>query len=505
VDKPSDFSVPPSNSAHLRAIVWESLKRCRLTSGRLVVAVSGGADSLALLLALIELRQSAGVDLVIAHLDHQLRPESAADAEHVRALARTLDVAAIVDSVDVRRVAREQSLGLEEAARVARYRFLGDMVVQQGALAVLVGHTAADQTETRVLHLVRGSGLRGLVGMTEDSLVSPGAGRSLRVIRPLLAVSRRETEEFCRIRGLTPRVDPSNLDRAFTRNRIRHEILPQLWGINPAFDEALGRLARAAADADAFLEGELVRRLPELVRVDAERWTIDRRAWRELPAALQRALLRRAAATLGPTDVGAAAIEAGLAAASSGHAGTVIDWSAGRQLVVDSDRVVVQSTRSATAPRRPVPVALEEAATIGLGPLPAALVAPGEPLARISRRSAVLQTRLRSATCPERTGDRWHADLDRGTLFAAGSLVVRSRTHGDWLQPEGMTGRKKVQDVLVDARIPRADRDVIPVLATASGLVWLVGLRRDRRFVAGPDCTDVLCLTVDFPDADPTG
>ena len=110
-----------------------------------------------------------------------------------------------------------------------------------------------------------------------------------------------------------------------------------------------------------------------------------------------------------------------------------------------------------------------------------------------------------SATCPERKGDRWHADLDRGTLFAAGSLVVRSRTNGDWLQPEGMTGRKKVQDVLVDARIPRADRDVIAVLATPSELVWLVGLRRDRRFVAGPDCTDVLCLTVDFPDADPTG
>jgi tRNA(Ile)-lysidine synthetase-like protein len=476
-----------------------------LTPGRLVVAVSGGADSLALLLALIELRASAGVDLIVAHLDHQLRSESAADAERVRELARALDVAVIVESVDVRRLAREQSLGLEEAARVARYRFLGDVVAQADARAVLVGHTAADQTETRVLHLARGSGLRGLIGMTEDSIMSAGPGRSLRVIRPLLSVRRRQTEEFCQSRGFPPLADPSNVDRAFSRNRVRHDILPQLQRLNPAFDEALARLARAAADADGFLEGELDRRLPELVRVDADRWTIDRRAWRELPAALQRALLRRAAAALGPTDVGAAAIEAGLAAASSGHAGIVLDWSAGRQLAVDRDRVVVQSVGSPPPLRRPVPLSMEEAATIELGPLPAALLAPGEPLARIGRRFAVLRTRRTSAPCPERKGDRWHADLDRGTLFAAGSLVVRSRANGDWLHPEGMTGRKKVQDVLVDARIPRADRELIPIVATPSELVWLIGLRRDRRFVAGPACTDVLCLTVDCLDADPTG
>jgi tRNA(Ile)-lysidine synthetase-like protein len=341
--------------------------------------------------------------------------------------------------------------------------------------------------------------------MTEDSLIASAAGRSLRVIRPLLTVSRWETEEFCGIRGLTPLVDPSNFDRAFTRNRIRHEILPSLRGLNPAFDEALDRLARAASDADAFLEGELERRLPELVRVDADRWTIDRRAWRELPTALQRALLRRAAGALGPTEVGAVAIEAGLITAGSGRAGTVIDWSAGRQLVVNSDRVMVQTIHSDTPPRRPILVALDEATTIELGPLPPALLAPSEPLAPIGRQSAVMRTRLTSATCPERKGDRWHADLDRGTLFAAGSLVIRSRTNGDWLQPEGMAGRKKVQDVLVDARIPRADRDLIPVLATPDELVWLVGLRRDRRFVAGPDCTDVLCLTVDVPGADPTG
>ncbi len=219
-------------------------------AGIVIVACSGGADSLALLLALDALCGQAGraypaVSLHVAHLDHGLRgAESAADAAFVAAEAARLGLDATI--VTLTKADRADWRGsLEAAARGARYAFLRQVARQRGAAAIATGHTADDQAETVLLHLLRGSGLDGLAGMRPSN----GA-----IIRPLLDCWRSATEEFCRDMGRTPRDDSSNRDPRYLRNRVRHELIPLAEQLQPRCKAALVRNAALIADDRAALE-----------------------------------------------------------------------------------------------------------------------------------------------------------------------------------------------------------------------------------------------------------
>ncbi|MEN6478284.1 MAG: tRNA lysidine(34) synthetase TilS, partial [Anaerolineales bacterium] len=199
--------------------------------GALVVAVSGGADSLCLLHALHALAPELGYRLQVAHLDHGLRAAAAEDAAWVAALCARWGLPCTVGQAQVRALAEAEGRSLEEAARLARYRFLARVALRVGARAVAVGHTADDQAETLLLHLVRGAGLTGLVGMAPAApwpLPEDVASAALTLLRPLLAVSRQDTVSYCAALGLTPRKDETNADPAYTRNRLRLELLPVL-------------------------------------------------------------------------------------------------------------------------------------------------------------------------------------------------------------------------------------------------------------------------------------
>ncbi|HVC34616.1 MAG TPA: tRNA lysidine(34) synthetase TilS [Chloroflexota bacterium] len=483
----------------------DALRRCHLEQTRLVVAVSGGPDSLALLLGLKEVRDAFALGLHVAHFDHRLRPDGAADAAFVEDLARALGLPVTVGRGDVRRTADEQRLGVEEAARRERYHFLAHLQRAIHAKGVLVAHTQDDQTETRLLHLVRGTGLRGLAGMVEDAVIDlPGTG-PFRLIRPLLNVRRGDTEAFCGEHGVTARLDPSNLDRAFTRNRVRHEIVPRLRAINPGLDAGLARLARCALDAEEFLDRELERRLPDLAQRDDDGWVVRRSAWNGLPSALKRGLLRRAASALALTTggLGADNVEQGMHAADAWPAGKTLTWPGGVELCVEHDRIVVRRRQAVIPPlgKREALLSIEPRELLLSSEQCVELAGISSSLdGRLPAEAAVkpiVRVRRTGAPCGDRRGDRWHCDLDGAMLAEASSLVVRARQSGDWIFPEGMVGRKKLQDVLVDAHVPRAERDGVPVVAGPSGIAWIVGVRRDRRFLAAANCPDVICLSVD--------
>lgn len=269
-------------------------------TGTVVVACSGGADSLALLAALRDLCGGPGtsfpaVRLHVAHLDHGLRGErGAADAEFVRGVAAAWGLPATIGGVGpAERAAWRGSV--EAAARQARYRFLRGVARDSGAAAIALGHTADDQAETVLLHLVRGSGLDGLAGMR------PRAGD---LVRPLLDLWRRDTEAFCRARGLDYREDETNRDPRFLRNRVRHELLPLLATYQPRIRETLARnapiLARDAAYLDAAAADALLR--TQVPAVGDEAAALDRQALRDLPSALRARVLRRAILTAGSAD-----------------------------------------------------------------------------------------------------------------------------------------------------------------------------------------------------------
>ncbi len=220
---------------------------------RLLVAVSGGPDSLATLLCLKEMAPDFSFDVTAAHFDHQLRPDSADDLAFVREFCAARDIPFLSGEGDVREAAGRNRAGIEETARRMRYQFLGFVAGEKRMDAVATGHTRDDQAETVLMRVLRGSGVRGIRGMLPSSDL-PGSAR--RLVRPMLFATRAETEACCTAASLTPRRDPSNDDPAPTRNRLRHEVLPSLASINPAVSEALVRLGGNAREVFAGVERE---------------------------------------------------------------------------------------------------------------------------------------------------------------------------------------------------------------------------------------------------------
>ncbi len=473
------------------------LSRCRLIGKVLVVGVSGGADSVALLLALNELKESHQLRLHLAHFDHGYRDGSAADALWVTELADRLHLDRTVGNCTGRAGMDALPVGLEAAGRRARYAFFANVAARTSASATLVGHTEGDQLETRLLHIVRGSGLRGLGGIAEDSLVRPDDLTSVRVIRPLLGITRAVTEAYCAERGIMPRCDPTNQDVRFARNRLRREVVPQLLKINPRLGVSLDRLGRIASDGEAFFEAELDRHIATWVEVCPTCWTLDRSHWVILHPSLKRGLLRRASLTLVPgSDVGADAIESAVVACDRWPAGKRVTWTDYREVAIEHTSIEIRLMSETVRPPASFDFDLTGTGKVDLtkiGWLTWLRVARGSD--RVDDWP-VLHYQHVTSVCRDRTYDRWHADLDRAALGKPPWVSVRSRRPGDWLAPAGMTGRKKIHDILVDAYIPGRLRDHVPIIESPNGIAWLVGLRRDRRFLASDACSDVICVEV---------
>ncbi|MBU1230874.1 MAG: tRNA lysidine(34) synthetase TilS [Proteobacteria bacterium] len=265
---------------------------CDFPALRCLVACSGGADSTALLLVAKFLCQSRGGSVVAAHLDHSLRQESPADASFVANLCAVLDVALISERQDIAALAQASGLGLEEAGRNARYGFLERARRETGADIVLVAHQLNDLAEDQLMRLMRGSGWPALGGMAGHD-----AQRSL--LRPLLLSPRAALEDFLKILKQTWRVDGSNFDRATTRNRVRHELLPNLLSHNPCYLDGVARLWRQARMDGAHWDQALSRLLPQ-VRLEKGRRLIPASALSASPAPLRLRLYKAVLETAGP-------------------------------------------------------------------------------------------------------------------------------------------------------------------------------------------------------------
>lgn len=260
-------SVRPSTFARSLLREWRKLELPEF-SETIVIAVSGGADSVALLLSLNELIKAKKLKLgiCIAHLNHQLRPGSEADARWVAKLAKQLDYQFSVHRADVRTTARKTGDNLEQAARRARYEFLARTASRKRAQIVLTAHTMDDQAETVLLNLLRGSGSDGLGGIEPVRAFDEGSKTQL--ARPLLSwARRRDTENYCRVLGVEFRIDEMNTDEKFARVRVRRQLLPQMESFNPKIVEGLTRTAELLREDSAALD-QAASRLLELAEED---------------------------------------------------------------------------------------------------------------------------------------------------------------------------------------------------------------------------------------------
>ncbi|MEP7292252.1 MAG: tRNA lysidine(34) synthetase TilS, partial [Chloroflexota bacterium] len=308
----------------------------------LVVAVSGGTDSLALMHLFASLRERLGITLYVATLDHGLRGDAGADdVRFVVEMARAWGLEVTAGHLDVNALAQERRLSIEAAARLARYDFLASVARDQRALRVAVAHHAGDQVETILLHLLRGSGLGGLAGMSYSTPL-PGHP-DLTLIRPLLDVPRAELEAYCREQGLQPREDASNADLKITRNRLRHETLPYLRQFSPQVERHLFHLAETAALESDFADSALHAAIDPHLTLSERRISLPRPIFAGLHPALQRRLVIWAAHSLGASqDLSYFLITAAVELALNGETGARAQLKRGIQLRVDYETILVE-------------------------------------------------------------------------------------------------------------------------------------------------------------------
>lgn len=419
-----------------------------------LVGVSGGPDSMALLAALCALRAELGCTVLAAHLQHGLRPEAEAEQELVRRRCAEYGVPLYCRSQDVRALAADNGWSLEEAGRNARYAFFRELKAETGAAVIATAHHRDDRAESVLLHLLRGSGIRGLRG------ILPVNGD---LIRPLLCVSRADIMAYAAQEHLTYCTDESNYDVEYTRNRIRHQLLPLLReDYNPAIDDALNRLAEVAAEDEALLE-ELSRAALAAVASAREGQTVvDRTALLALAPALQRRVWQALLHQLAVNDRGLEAVER-LRALSQKEGSS-------RRLILNDevtarleyDEIILE--RGAAAAPAPAPFYIE-------------LTAPGRAALPDGRCWELYH--VDKADWQRRAGE---LALDAERL--EWPLCLRSRRAGDRFEPLGMTGSKKLKDVLMEQKVPQSRRDEVPLLAAASGAVYALPGRGVSRAAA---------------------
>ena len=468
--------------------------------GTVIVGYSGGADSTALLHLLTRLQSEFNLRIHAAHLHHGMRPEADDDVRVCAAVCAQLGVPLHVERVDVPALAQTERISLEEAGRNARYAFFERLARELNAVAVALAHTRDDQIETILINLLRGTGPRGLCGMPY---------KRDRIIRPLLDATREQTHQYCAAQGLPTVFDSTNLDPHQLRRRVRMELIPLLRDLSPAFDRHLLRLADILENEEAWWEYEVGRMLystPLLKVPPASRGepsdallgspclqgepkgggsrnytAIARLPFTRLHPAMQRRVLREwLRAHLGTLCLPPYEILEGIRRAAL--QGKRTSWQLSNALRLTTDETAL--TLHAKPP----------------DPEPYEYPVPLETPILIPQAGAWLEARLLNAPPPSLQATPECAYLDADAV--QGQLIVRNARKGDRFQPLGMPAPKKLSDIFIDRKVPRAERWQLPLLCDAAGILWVPGYTIAARARLTPNTQRVLHITLRRNDAD---
>lgn len=464
--------------------------QCRLDPARpIVVAVSGGPDSL----CLMDLLRQAGYPIIVAHFNHKLRENSDLEANAVEQTAARLGLPSIIESADVRAYAAQKKLSVEDAARTLRYRFLFLQARQRGAQAVAVGHTADDQVETVLMHFLRGAGLTGLKGMTYRTVLSV-FDVEIPLVRPLLDVWREETVVYCAGQGLRPHYDPSNDSLNFLRNRIRHLLIPTLETYNPKFRAAVWRASQSlSADYEILVQAiETAWRRAAVSESDGL-IVFDASALAEFPPGLQRHLFRRALERVHPAgDITFAMLERAAAFLREDRANGAHPLSGGIRLLKEAGQVFVAG-ESAFLPFERWPQMPAEADSIPLD-LPCQVDLPGG--WRLTCESWNIPALAREQM--EENEDPFQVWLDADAL--EGNLSLRVRREGDRFEPLGLDGHsQKLSDFFTNVKLPRRARERWPLLCAGERIAWIPGHQPAHPFRLTKSSRRILYFTLHAP------
>lgn len=437
---------------------------------KILVAVSGGTDSTSLLHLLASLRDELKITIEVAHLNHLIRGKDAEeDARYVTRLAKSLSLPVTIKSFDVPGLSKSQKLSLEDAGRKVRYEFFERTAEEISATKIALGHTADDNLETFLMRLLRGSGIRGLSG------IPPVRGQ---IIRPLIKSWRRDLEEYCAKHKLIPRIDYTNYESRYLRNRIRLKLIPQLRVFNPNLKENLLNTIELLTIDNLYFKDRAEKVLKELTAEETEDGLrLDLPKLLRLESGINSHVIRAAIERL----------KGDLADISYQHVEAILSHltdSEGWQIHLP-DNIYVIGTKDTLTITGTKPQTEKEKFNYSLK-------VPGE--IEIPEIGVKIK-----ATCTEKmldfkaeTQNPFEAFLD---LDKTGdTLTIRSRQEGDKFSPFGLKGTKKLHDIFIDEKVPISKRDKIPLILAQSKIAWVVGFRIDDEFKVTEKTRQVLKL-----------
>jgi len=436
---------------------------------RVVVGVSAGPDSTALLHLLFRLKPRYNLHLWAAYLDHQLRgKEVEKEIVCVREFTSKLKIPIIVSSFDVPLLVKKEKLSLEEAARIARYKFLNKVACKVKAGLIAVGHTGSDQVETFLMQLLRSCGVQGLCG------IPPVRGK---ITRPLIEIFREEIIEYCQEYNLHFCIDSSNKEVVFLRNKIRLQLIPYLRRYNPQIEKNILKVNEISREENKYLEKETERVFKSLAKEEnKEEVSLDEERFSSLPIALKRRIIRRAIFQ----------IKGDLRGVQFTHIDSFLKLKKDRgcKKISLPGSLILQREYEKLSVRRKK--SEKEFFT------PQKLIIPGEtdlPKLKLKLKTEIIKEK--PFFFPE---GRKEVYLDYDKLKTP--LILRKRLKGDRFQPLGMQGSKKIKDFFIDLKVPRDERDKILLLASKEKIVWIVGYRLDDYFKITENTRRILKIKV---------
>ena len=424
-----------------------------------LVGLSGGPDSLALIHILHSLKNRLGIKLFACHLNHNIRGAAAdEDQEFVSSFCRKIGVPLMVETFDVPSFARQNKLSLEDAGRKARYAFFDRVMKKFGAAKIALGHNADDNVETSLMRLITGSGARGLSGI---------AAKRGNIVRPLIMCWRNEIEAYCKLNGLHPRIDETNLDKKYLRNRIRHELIPLLKKYNPNVKSAISKATELLASDYKYLKDVATKALHgATIKLGGDQMLVDIDKLMMYPEPVAKLVIRLAVE----------AVKGDLENITFSHIEAIFSklpdekkWElhlpSGVFAMGDGDSLEISTV---------IPIPEEKIYfryKLGI---------PG----KLFLKEAGLRISAEKISDPSKLDldlkNKNEALLDLGKLGS--NVTVRSRLEGDKFSPLGIAGTKKLKDFFINEKVPPQKKDLVPIVEGKKGIAWVGGMRIDNRF-----------------------
>lgn len=451
-----------------KALEWLEKYQMIEEHEKITVGVSGGADSICLLFVLKKYQQAHPFSMEVVHVEHGIRgEESLQDAAFVKGVCERLDIPFYLESVDVTEMARKEGLSLEEAGRKARYEVFERRRKETKAVKTAVAHNADDQAETILWNLIRGTGLKGLGGM------QPVNGP---IIRPLLGCSRKEIEAWLEAEGISYRTDKTNLEESYTRNKLRLKVLPYLQReLNAKASRHIAMAGERAWKAEAYLERLAQERAGQIGECCQGEARLNREELLKEEEILQEYLIRWAikGAGGGLKDVGEGHVR-DLLRLAAGQSGTSICLPGNRAGICSGKWLIVSAGQESV--RLPLP--------------PAQVSIPGQTRWGKYLLSAKIEA-YQGQIIPRNKYTKW---FDYDTI--KDTVLLRSRRSKDYFIGDALGGRRKLKKYFIDEKIPREERDWIPLLAEGAHVIWCVGYRISEAYKVTEDTRRILVVQI---------